>query len=114
MEQEQRLMNAGLKKKEAQILSLFFEEDKLFSRDIEHMLRIRQPEACIALGHFVKKGWLKYKKILSKGKGRPQQLYSLKKSKSSILAELLDTMTKKKESIEQTIKFILSWQSRVK
>lgn len=103
MSNQETLMNAGLKTKEAKILNLFFEEDKLFSRQIEHTLRIRQPEACISLGQFVKKGWINYKKIMPKGKGRPQQLYSLKVSKAKIINDLLAKIQGELKTIKKTI-----------
>ena len=64
---------------------------------------MRQPEACIALGHFVEKGWVTYKKVMGTGKGRPQQLYSLKKSKKIILTELINNLRKEQEKIEKPI-----------
>jgi len=103
MSEQETLMDAGLKRNEAKLLSLFFEEDELFSRQIEHKMRMRQPEACTSLGLFVEKGWLKYKKIKSKGKGRPQQLYSLKESKKNIVGDLLAKMQEKMKTIEKTI-----------
>ena len=114
MSEQETLMDAGLKKNEAILLSLFFEEDELFSRQIEHALRIRQPEACMSLGQFVKKGWLKYKKIMPKGKGRPSQLYSLNKSKEKIINNLLAKMHEEMKTIEKTISDLTEWQNKIK
>ena len=97
------LINAGLGKKEAKVLSYFFEEDNALSREIEHKLRMRQPEVCIALGYFVKKGWLTYEKMKPQGKGRPQQIYSIK-DKKEVLTELINNLRKEQKKIEETIK----------
>ena len=104
MEQREELfLNAGLNKNEAKVLNYFFIEDKLFTRQIERNVDMRQPEACIALGHLVEKGWLTHKKIRHDGKGRPGQLYSLKKSKKTIIAELVNNLRKEQEKIEKII-----------
>lgn len=103
-QREEVFLNAGLNTHEAQVLNYFFIEDKLFSRQIEHNTNMRQPEACIALGTFVEKGWLTYKKIRRKGKGRPQHLYSLKVGKKRILTELINDLRKEQEKIEKTIR----------
>ena len=96
------LINAGLSKKEAKVLGYFFEEDNALSREIEHKLRMRQPEVCLALIHFVKKGWLTYSTMMPEGKGRPQHLYTIK-DKKEILTELINNLRKKQKKIEETI-----------
>ena len=103
-QREEVFLNAGLDKNEAKVLNYFFIEDKpFFSRQIEHNTNMRQPEASIALGRLVEKGWLTYKKIMHKKKGRPEHLYSLKESKKRILAELINNLRKEQEKIEETI-----------
>ena len=102
-QKEEVFLNAGLDRNEAKVLNRFFEEDKLFSRQIEHELRMRQPEASIALGRLVERGWLTYKEIRGKGKGRPQHLYSLKESKKTIITELINNLRTEQEKIEKTI-----------
>ena len=103
-QREEVFLNAGLNRTEAKVLSYLFEESKPFlSRQIEHNADLRQPEASLALGYFVEKGWLTYEKIRRKKKGRPQQIYSLKKSKKTIIAELINDLRKEQEKIEEII-----------
>lgn len=102
-QREQIFLNAGLDRKEAKVLNCFFEEDKLFSRQIEHKADLRQPEASVSLGCLVKKGWLTYKKVRGKGKGRPQHIYSLKENKNKILTDLINNLRKEQEKLEGTI-----------
>ena len=97
------LIDAGLGKKEAKVLNYFFEEDNALSREIEHKLRLRQPEVCIALISFVKKGWITYSTMMPEGKGRPQHAYSLK-DKKEVLTELINNLRKEQKKIEETIK----------
>lgn len=100
---EELLMKAGLKKKEAQVLNYLLGNNGAFSRDLEHDLRMRQPEASIALTGFGDKGWVKYKNIKGNGKGRPQKKYTLAKSEKDILTEISKPLYELQKEINESI-----------
>lgn len=110
---EQIFLNAGLNKNEAKVMSCFFEQEPLFSREIERKLRMRQPEVCVVLGDFTKRGWLTYEKKKGEGKGRPQQKYTLLKNKSNIIGDLLEKMHEDMLKIGQTITSLEELQKNI-
>jgi predicted transcriptional regulator len=85
----QIFMDSGLKRTEARTLKFLFENDSGFSRDIERRMDLRQPEVSNAMMLFKSKKWIDKKEITHEGKGRPNILYKLRKTKKKIIEELL-------------------------
>lgn len=81
----------GMTNAESKTLEYLLLNNSGESRYIERKMELRQPEVCVALKLFVHKGWVARKKIIrpSGGKGRPSILFSLKKTKTQILDELI-------------------------
>jgi len=86
---------AGMKTIEAKVLSYLFENNRGLSRDMERKMDLRQPEVSTSLSKFYKKGWVEREEISHEGKGRPQILFKLKKTKHKIIEELINNCNKK-------------------
>ena len=107
---EKTLIEAGICLKEAKVLQWFFNKRQGFSKNIEHELSIRQPEACRILGNLVEKDILSIKKIRnSVGKGRPQHLYTLKKPVKQVLTDISNDIKQKEQNLHQTEQKLLSF-----
>ena len=98
-----RLIYTGLPKNVAKSLTVVFRESETRSVDIEQATGLRQPEVSIAMQHLRKAGWIKKRDIKKEGKGRPTHAYTLKKSKSAILAEIEKGEKKKIKDIEKNL-----------
>lgn len=87
------LVGAGLKKNEAKVLLFLFTNKKTVSRAIEEEAIMRQPEVSNVMATFLERRWItKKRKAKTFGKGRPEILFSLAKSKEEILYELKDNL----------------------
>lgn len=80
----EKLVQVGMSKCEVKILFYLFKNSSGFAREIERDADLRQPEVSGATKLLIGRGWIKVTPVRSEGKGRPQNKYSLVKSKKDI------------------------------
>lgn len=93
------LIQVGLKRNVAKVLTYLSEVDEATSREIEMGSDLRQPEVSIAMREMRGIDWIAERDEKSPGKGRPYRIYKLKKSMSEIVSYL---EMKRREESEQS------------
>lgn len=73
------------------------------SKDIERGTDLQQPEVSVAVKELLKLGIISKRLTHKKGKGRPQNLYVLKKSVSDVRDFLIKGMQERVEKTERNI-----------
>lgn len=99
------LMEIGLRKQEAKILSALIE--KSFSaRDLERMLDMRQPEVSLWTKNIQARGWIREgdKRL---GSGRPEKMYELAMTYDNILKEIKTRMEKQVAYDKEKLKSLI-------
>lgn len=69
------LVNLGITKNIAKIITLLFHVKETISVQIERYLNLRQPEVSVALRSLEQKGWIAKTNIKKRSKGRPTYAY---------------------------------------
>ncbi len=91
------LIDLGLKRNVAKVLTYLKNVKEVTSRDLEMGSDLRQPEVSIAMRELEGLGWIGEREEKKPGKGRPYKIYQLKTSIEDII-EYLENL-KKKESL---------------
>lgn len=100
----QILAELGMPQKLAKILVFVSQVDEWRTIDIEKSVSLRQPNVSIIMQQFEKKGWIKKRNIKkNKGKGRPVNIYSLKKPILEILKGFEEEKIKEIEAIKKNL-----------
>lgn len=98
------LTKVGLKKIDAKVLLFLFSNPVTVSRRIERELILRQPDVSNTMKRFIINGWITASKAKTSGKrGRPETLYTLSKSKTEIIHELITQLEYKLASMQQVL-----------
>jgi predicted transcriptional regulator len=90
------LIELGLKRNVAKVLTYLKNVKDVTSRDLEMGSDLRQPEVSIAMRELEELGWIGEREEKKPGKGRPYKIYKLDTSIESIIEHL--EAQKKKES----------------
>jgi predicted transcriptional regulator len=88
------LMNIGLKRNVAKVLTYLAGGKEATSREIEIGSDLRQPEVSIAMREIRKLDWISERDGKNLGKGRPYRIYQLNKSLQEIIDYLEHEKTK--------------------
>lgn len=91
------LIELGLKRNVAKVLTYLKNVKEVTSRDLEMGSDLRQPEVSIAMRELEELGWIGEREEKKPGKGRPYKIYQLKTSIEAII-EYMENQ-KKKESV---------------
>jgi predicted transcriptional regulator len=86
------LMNIGLKRNVAKVLTYLAGVKEATSKEIETGSDLRQPEVSIAMREIRKLDWISERDEKNLGKGRPYRIYKLNKS----LPEIIDYLEQEK------------------
>jgi len=89
------IISLGFHPHEAKVIVYLLEHTKAYSRDIERIMDLRQPEVCTALSALQKMGWVKKKKTPRTTQGRPLYVYALAKKSLTIITEMKNTAEQK-------------------
>jgi predicted transcriptional regulator len=90
------LIELGLKRNVAKVLTYLKNVKDVTSRDLEMGSDLRQPEVSIAMRELEELGWIGEREEKKPGKGRPYKIYKLETKIESIIEHL--EAQKKKES----------------
>jgi predicted transcriptional regulator len=90
------LIELGLKRNVAKVLTYLKNVKDVTSRDLEMGSDLRQPEVSIAMRELEELGWIGEREEKKPGKGRPYKIYKLETNIESIIQHL--EAQKKKES----------------
>ncbi|MGM0771327.1 MAG: transcriptional regulator [Halobacteriota archaeon] len=86
------LQKLNVSKPVAKTLACLLSSEKITSREVEMMSRLRQPEVSIAMNYLQKNNWVEVEEIKKKqGKGRPIKVYTL----TVPMDEIIDTIEQK-------------------
>lgn len=99
----EHLAELGLKKKTARVLVFIGTNNDTTSREIEEKTGLRQPEVSIAVQDLKERIWIKTRYRNNKGKGRPVQLYSLKRQMSEVVEEIRREKEEMMRSLERKL-----------
>lgn len=89
------MQKVGFGRIEARILTYMLNNGAALSRDIEHTMEIRQPEASTGLKRLLKMGIITQDILHTEKKGRPVHKYSLKKSVEATKKNIISISEKK-------------------
>ncbi len=95
------LMEIGLRRNVAKVLTYLAGVVEATSREIEMGSDLRQPEVSIAMRELRELGWISEKDEKNPGKGRPYRIYRLEKSLDEIIGYL---EAQKLRDIEETMR----------
>ena len=79
------LIDLGLKRNVAKVLTYLKNVKEVTSRDLEMGSDLRQPEVSIAMRELEELGWIAEREEKKPGKGRPYKIYQLKTSIEAII-----------------------------
>ena len=86
------LQKLNVSKPVAKALACLLSTDRITSREVERMSRLRQPEVSIAMNYLTENNWVDVEELKKKqGKGRPIKVYSL----IVPMNEIIETIEKK-------------------
>lgn len=86
------LQKLNVSKPVAKALACLLSTDRITSREVERMSRLRQPEVSIAMNYLKENNWVDVEELKKKqGKGRPIKVYSL----IVPMNEIIETIEKK-------------------
>ena len=93
------LIQLGLKRNVAKVLTYLKNVKEVTSRDLEMGSDLRQPEVSIAMRELEELDWITEREEKKPGKGRPYKIYQLKTSIDSII-DYLENETKKETQVK--------------
>lgn len=105
------LIQIGLKRNVAKVLTYLAAVTEATSREIEIGSDLRQPEVSIAMREIRRLGWVMERDEKNPGKGRPYRIYRLNKSLSEIVETLEAEKSKESERIMKQIERLKSLKS---
>ncbi|SES80316.1 Predicted transcriptional regulator [Methanococcoides vulcani] len=86
------LQKLNVSKPVAKTLACLLTAEKITSREVEMMSRLRQPEVSIAMTYLQKNNWVEVEEVKKKqGKGRPIKVYTL----TVPMDDIIDTIEQK-------------------
>jgi predicted transcriptional regulator len=97
------LIDLGMPKNEARILTFLAETDKATSVEIEKGSGLSQPAVSITMRHVEDNGWVEKSYLKKDGKGRPIHSYKLRKSLKEIFSFVEETAKRKIEEINNNL-----------
>jgi len=98
------LIELGLKRNVAKVLTYLKNVIEVTSRDLEMGSDLRQPEVSIAMRELEELGWISEREEKKPGKGRPYKIYKLKTSIDSIIEYLENQKKKESQAMMASIK----------
>ena len=98
------LINLGLKRNVAKVLTYLKNIGEVTSRDLEMGSDLRQPEVSIAMRELKGLNWVTEREEKKPGKGRPFKIYKLRTNVSTIIGHLEDEKTRETDEILKNIK----------
>ncbi len=102
------LIQIGLKRNVAKVLTYLAAVTEATSREIEIGSDLRQPEVSIAIHEIRRLDWVMERDEKNPGKGRPYRIYRLNKSLSEIVETLEEQKSKESERIMKQIEMLKS------
>ena len=102
------LIQIGLKRNVAKVLTYLAAVTEATSREIEIGSDLRQPEVSIAMREIRRLDWVVERDEKNPGKGRPYRIYRLNKSLSEIVETLEEQKSKESERIMKQIEMLKS------
>jgi len=102
------LIQIGLKRNVAKVLTYLAAVTEATSREIEIGSDLRQPEVSIAMREIRRLDWVMERDEKNPGKGRPYRIYRLNKSLSEIVETLEEQKSKESERIMKQIEKLKS------
>lgn len=105
------LMEIGLKRNVAKVLTYLAGVPEATSREIEIGSNLRQPEVSIAMREIRRLGWVAERDEKNPGKGRPYRIYKLNCSLPDILQYLESENAKEAEKVMKQIERLKSLKS---
>ena len=102
------LIQMGLKRNVAKVLTYLAAVTEATSREIEIGSDLRQPEVSIAMREIRRLDWVMERDEKNPGKGRPYRIYRLNKSLSEIVETLEEQKSKESERIMKQIEKLKS------
>ena len=105
------LIQIGLKRNVAKVLTYLAAVTEATSREIEIGSDLRQPEVSIAMREIRRLDWIMERDEKNPGKGRPYRIYRLNKSLSEIVETLEAEKSKESERIMKQIEKLKSLKS---
>ena len=105
------LIQIGLKRNVAKVLTYLAAVTEATSREIEIGSDLRQPEVSIAIREIRRLDWIMERDEKNPGKGRPYRIYRLNKSLSEIVETLEAEKSKESERIMKQIEKLKSLKS---
>lgn len=101
LEAIEKLSLVDVSRIEANILFHLLKAEKSLARDIEKAADLRQPEVSGGVKKLIGRGWVSHTIVKSKGKGRPQLMYSLAMPESDIMKAINKLFSEKIQSLEK-------------
>ena len=105
------LIQIGLKRNVAKVLTYLAAVTEATSREIEIGSDLRQPEVSIAMREIRRLDWVMERDEKNPGKGRPYRIYRLNKSLSEIVETLEEQNSRESERIMKQIERLKSLKS---
>ncbi|HQQ37191.1 MAG TPA: ArsR family transcriptional regulator [Methanothrix sp.] len=102
------LIQIGLKRNVAKVLTYLAAVTEATSREIEIGSDLRQPEVSIAMREIRRLDWVMERDEKNPGKGRPYRIYRLNKRLSEIVETLEEQKSKESERIMKQIEKLKS------
>ncbi len=98
------LIELGLKRNVAKVLTYLKNVKEVTSRDLEMGSDLRQPEVSIAMRELEELGWIAEREEKKPGKGRPYKIYSLNIDIEEIIEYLENQKKKESQAMMASIK----------
>ena len=98
------LIEFGLKRNVAKVLTYLKNVKDVTSRDLEMGSDLRQPEVSIAMRELEELGWIGEREEKKPGKGRPYKIYKLETNIDSIIEHLESQKKKESQAMMASIK----------
>ncbi|MFA4956147.1 MAG: transcriptional regulator protein [Candidatus Methanoperedens sp.] len=98
------LIELGLKRNVAKVLTYLKNVKEVTSRDLEMGSDLRQPEVSIAMRELEELGWIGEREEKKPGKGRPYKIYKLETKIDSIIEHLESQKKKESQAMMASIK----------
>ena len=114
MKRDEALKLFGFNKFESKCLMHLLKHGESMAREIERATRLRQPEVSMGLTSLNKKGFVDFKKLKGKKRGRPKQIYYMKMSNDKFIEYLKKDAEKKKKEIDRALSIVLGYLEKTK
>ena len=98
------LVEMGLRKNVARAVVYLSKVKEAVSREIEIGANLRQPEVSLAVKELKEKGWIDWKEVKKKGKGRPLKSYKLTVDLKEIAKGIIEKKREELKKLEEELK----------